>query len=213
MEQEIYKKYPFINRLNVSRETFSDLDNFVSMVVKKNKDINIISRKISTKKVIMERHVIDSVQAIDFIDLNSNTTSDIGSGAGFPGIVMAIITKSLKKKMKYNLYEKSYHKTLFLREVSRELKLDTEVIQSDIFKSKKLNSGTIMSRAFKPLPTVLDLVNKNFSSYKNLVIFMGRNGQKTLGETLESWDFDFVKKKSITSKDSFLLNIKNIKKK
>ena len=70
-----------------------------------------------------------------------------------------------------------------------------------------------MARAFKPLPVVLDLVYKNFSSYKNLILFMGKNGEIILEETLKNWDFDFEKKKSITSEDSFLLNIKNIKKK
>jgi 16S rRNA (guanine527-N7)-methyltransferase len=70
-----------------------------------------------------------------------------------------------------------------------------------------------MARAFKPLPVVLELVYKNFNSYKNLIIFMGKNGEKILDDSLKNWDFIFEKKKSITSQDSFLLNIKNIKKK
>ena len=70
-----------------------------------------------------------------------------------------------------------------------------------------------MARAFKPLPVVLDLVYKNFNNYKNLILFMGKNGEKILEKSLKDWDFEFEKKKSITSKDSFLLNIKNIKKK
>ena len=213
MEQEIYKKYSLLDKLNVSRETYLDFENFVTMILKKSKEINIISKKTAVKELIRERHIIDSAQAIDFIDLNNNTTSDIGSGGGFPAIVMAIIAKNLKKDMKFNLYEKSYHKSLFLKEVSRELKLDTEVIQGDIFKSRDLKSGTIIARAFKPLPVVLELVYKNFTSYKNLVLFMGKNGQKILSETLKNWDFDYVEKKSVTSEDSFLLNIKNIKKK
>ena len=212
MEKVIYKRYSSLDQLNVSRETYNDFENFISMVIEKNKEINIISRKLSTKEVIFERHIIDSAQAIDFVDLNSNIVSDIGSGAGFPGIVMAIITKNLKKSIKFNLYEKSYHKSLFLKEVSRELKLDTEVITSDIFTSENLKSGTIIARAFKPLPLVLDLVHKNFTSYKNIILFMGKNGKKILKETLTKWDFDYVKKKSLTSNDSFLLNIKNIKK-
>ena len=213
MEQEIYKKYSLLDKLNVSRETYLDFENFVTMILKKSKEINIISKKTAVKELIRERHIIDSAQAIDFIDLNNNTTSDIGSGGGFPAIVMAIIAKNLKKDMKFNLYEKSYHKSLFLKEVSRELKLDTEVIQGDVFKNSDLKSGTIMARAFKPLPIVLELVYKNFTSYKNLVLFMGKNGQKILSETLKNWDFDYVEKKSLTSEDSFLLNIKNIKKK
>jgi 16S rRNA (guanine527-N7)-methyltransferase len=213
MEQEIYKKYSLLDKLNVSRETYLDFENFVTMIIKKSKEINIISKKTAVKELIRERHIIDSAQVIDFIDLTNNTTSDIGSGGGFPGIVMAIMAKNLKKDMKFNLYEKSYHKSLFLKEVSRELKLDTEVIQGDIFKNRDLKSGTIIARAFKPLPVVLELVCKNFTSYKNLVLFMGKNGQKILSETLKNWDFDYIEKRSLTSEDSFLLNIKNIKKK
>ena len=121
--------------------------------------------------------------------------------------------KNLKKPTKIYLYEKSHHKSAFLRKVSRDLELNTEVIQQNIFEAENLESGTIMARAFKPLPVVLDLVYENFNSYKNIILFMGKNGEKILEETLKNWDFDFEKKKSVTSVDSFLLNIKNIKKK
>ena len=94
-----------------------------------------------------------------------------------------------------------------------ELKLNTEIMQKNIFEVQNLDSGTIMARAFKPLPIILDLIYKNFSSYKNLILFMGVNGEKILEDTLKNWDFNFEKKKSITNKDSFLLNIKNIRKK
>ena len=213
MEEEIYKKYSLLEQLNVSRETCLDFEKFISMLIKKNQEINIISKETAKNNNIRHRHIVDSAQAIDFVDLNCNTTSDIGTGGGMPGIVMAIIMKNLKNKMKINLYEKSYHKSLFLKEVSRKLKLETEVIQKDIFQSKELMSGTIMARAFKPMPIVLELVYKNFSSYKNLILFMGKNGKNVLEQTLRNWDFDYKEKKSITNSDSFLLNIKNIKKK
>ena len=119
----------------------------------------------------------------------------------------------MKKDVKINLYEKSHHKSSFLREVSRKLNLDTDILQKDIFTTTELKSGTIMARAFKPLPIILELVNNNFTSYKNLVLFMGKSGKKILDETLKNWEFDFEKKKSITSEDSFLVSIKNIKKK
>jgi 16S rRNA (guanine527-N7)-methyltransferase len=213
MEEEILKKYSLLNSLNVSRETYIDFEKFVSMLVKKNDEINIISKKTAQKDTVIDRHIIDSAQIIDFVDLNCNTTSDIGTGGGMPGIVIAIIIKILKREMKFVLYEKSYHKSLFLRDVSRQLNLDVEVIQDDIFSIKKINSGTIMARAFKPLPIVLDLVSKNFESYKNLIFFMGENGEEVLKDTLKNWDFEYNQKKSLTSADSFLLNIKNIKKK
>ncbi len=70
-----------------------------------------------------------------------------------------------------------------------------------------------MARAFKPLPVVLDLVHKNFISYKNLILFMGKNGKQILKDTLKDWNFEYKERKSLTSEDSFLLNIKNIEKK
>ena len=213
MEEEIIKKYSLLKKFNVSRETYFDFESLISMIIKKNKEINIISKKTAKDDDIRIRHIIDSAQIIDFVDLNSNTTSDLGTGGGMPGIVIAIIMKNLKKNMKFNLYEKSYHKSLFLKEVSKKLKLDTEIIRKDIFTAKELKSGTIMARAFKPLPIVLDLVYKNFSSYKNLILFMGKNGKKILNDSLKDWDFEYKEKKSLTSEDSFLLNIKNIKKK
>jgi len=209
----ILNKYSLLQKLNVSRETCLDLERYISLICDKNKDINIISRKLFDNSTIRDRHIIDSAQAIDFVDLNSNTTSDLGSGGGLPGIVMAIMLKNKKKPMKFNLYEKSYNKSLFLKDVSRKFHLDTEIIQKNIFETTDLRSGTIIARAFKPLPIVLDLVYKNFSSYKNLVIFMGKNGKKALNNSLKEWNFDYNEKKSITNANSFLLNIKNIEKK
>ena len=211
--EEILKKYPLLKNQNVSRETFRDFEMFIEMLQKRNEVINIISKETAKNELIRERHIVDSVQIIDFVDLNSNIITDIGSGGGMPGIIISIMIKNSKKPIKVNLYEKSHHKSAFLRKVSRDLKLNTEVIQKNIFETPNLETGTIMARAFKPLPIILDLVYKNFSSYKNLILFMGKNGKEILEETLKVWDFDFEKKKSITSKDSFLLNIKNIKKK
>ena len=213
MDQEIINSYSKLNDLNVSRETFFDFENYISLLLEKNKEINLISQKTAKKNYIIDRHIIDSAQIIDFIDLNSNTTTDLGSGSGMPGIIIAIILKNLKRDIKIHLYEKSHHKSQFLREVSRKLKLKTEIIQKNIFKIKNLKTGTIMSRAFKPMPVVLDLVNENFSSYKNLIFFMGKNGKKVFENLLNDWDLRYIEKKSLTNKDSFLINIKNIKKK
>ena len=212
MDQEILNSYSELNGLNVSRETFIDFEIFISMIIEKNKEINIISKKNAENKIIRDRHIVDSAQIIDFIDLNSNTTTDLGSGGGLPGIIVAIILKNLKNNMKVHLYEKSHHKSNFLREVSRKLNLKTEIFQKNIFNIKNLKTGTIMSRAFKPMPVVLDLVYENFLEYKNLIFFVGRNGKKVFKNSLKDWDLDYTERKSLTSNDSFLLNIKRIKK-
>ena len=206
-----YDNYLILDKFNVPRETFSELDEFKELIIEKNKEINLISPK--TINNLKNRHIIDCAQVIDLIDINSKTCTDIGSGAGLPGIVLSIILKGKKIDMKMNIYEKSYHKSSFLRSVSQKLKLDSEIFQEDIFKKKNLVSGSILVRAFKPLPVILDLVEKNFEKYTNLIVFMGKNGKQLLEEAFKKWEFEYKERKSLTSDDSFLLNIKNIKKK
>jgi len=213
MDNQIFNSYSKLSNLNVSRETCNELETLILMIQKKNKEINIISREMFQKEDIRERHIIDSAQIIDFVDLNCNTTSDLGTGGGMPGLIIAIVMKKIKNDMKINLYEKSYHKCVFLKEVSKKLNLNTDVIQKDIFTVKNIETGTIMSRAFKPMPVILDLVNENFRKYKNIILFMGSSGRKILNNTLKEWDLDYEEKKSLTNDDSFILNIKKIRKK
>jgi 16S rRNA (guanine527-N7)-methyltransferase len=213
MEQEILNFYSKLNHLNVSRETFSDFESYISMIIEKNKKINIISQNTASKIAIIDRHIIDSAQIIDFVDLNSNTATDLGSGSGMPGIIVAIILKNMNNNMNVHLYEKSYRKSQFLKEVSEKLNLKTKVFQKNIFEIKNLETGTIMSRAFKPMPVVLDLVYENFSKYKNLIFFMGKSGKKVFENSKKKWELVYEEKKSLTSKDSFLVNIKKIEKK
>jgi 16S rRNA (guanine527-N7)-methyltransferase len=213
MDNAILNSYSKISNLNVSRETCKELESLISMILEKNKEINIISKKIGKKEAIRERHIIDSAQIIDFVDLNSNTTCDLGTGGGMPGLIVAIVMKKLKNSMKINLYEKSFHKCIFLKEVSKKLSLNTEIIQKDIFTVKNIETGTIMSRAFKPMPVILNLVNENFKSFKNIIFFMGTSGRKIFNDALKDWDLDYEEKKSLTNDGSFILNIKKIKKK
>jgi len=213
MDNVILNSYSKIPNLNVSRETCNDLECLISMIQEKNKKINIISKKTDEKWVIRERHIIDSAQIIDFVDLNYNTTCDLGTGGGMPGLIVAIAMKKIKNTMKINLYEKSHNKCVFLKEVSKKLNLNTEIIHKDIFTVKNIETGTIMSRAFKPMPVILNLVRENFKKYKNIIFFMGSSGKKILNETLKEWELDYEIKKSLTNDDSFILNIQKIRKK
>ena len=213
MDNLILNSYSKISNLNVSRETCNELESLITMIQEKNQKINIISKKMYEKEAIRERHIIDSAQIIDFVDLNCNTTSDLGTGGGMPGLIVAIIMKKMKNDMKINLYEKSHHKCVFLKEVSKKLNLNTNIIQKDIFRVKNIETGTIMSRAFKPMPIILDLINQNFTKYKNIILFMGNSGKKILNDALKECDLDYEEKKSLTNDNSFILNIKKIKKK
>ena len=203
-------KYKILEKFNVSRETYYILDEFRKEILIKNQEINLISK--NTEPNFIERHIIDCAQIFDFIDLNQKKCTDIGSGAGLPGIVIAIILKSKNVNMKVDLYEKSYHKGKFLNYLSKKLKLNVDVIQKDIFEEKNLNSGTLICRAFKPLPKILELVEKNFTHYSNLIVFMGRSGKQILKESTKKWDLEYKKIASVTNEDSFLINFKKIKK-
>ena len=213
MDNLILNSYAKTLNYNVSRETCNELESLISMIQQKNTKINLISKKMFKKEEIRQRHIIDSAQIIDFVDLNYNTTCDLGTGGGMPGLIIAIAMKQLKNTMKINLYEKSFHKCVFLKEVSKKLNLNTEVIQKDIFTVKNIETGTIMSRAFKPMPVILDLVNDNFKKFENIILFMGISGRKILEDTLQNWDLDYEERKSFTNEDSFILNIKKMKKK
>ena len=197
---------------NVSRETLDELNKYSLSILKKNKEINLISS--STEKSINTRHIKDSAQVIDFIDKNDiKVCTDLGSGAGLPGIVLAILMKPKKPEFKVIFYEKSYHKSNFLKEISKKLKLNTEINQKNIFDEKDLSTDIIISRAFKPLPVIFEIASKNFIKFKYIILFLGKSGKEILKEASKKWKFDYEKKKSLTNDESLVVKISNLKKK
>ena len=202
--------YSCLEPLDVSRETFPDLEEFRKIILKKNRYINLISK--GSESNSKERHIIDSAQIIDFIDKNKNICTDVGTGSGLPGIVLAIIMKHKKSKMKFKLYEKSFHKSNFLKEVTNKFDLNVEVLQKNIFEEKNLKSDIIVARAFKPLPTILHLIHNNFKYFEEVILFLGKSSKKILEEALQEWKFEYDEKQSITSKESIIVKIKKLKK-
>ena len=180
------------------------------MIIEKNKQINLISN--NTIENSRERHIIDSAQIIDFIYKNEKKCTDIGSGSGLPGIVLAIIAKHKKIQMQFDLYEKSFKKSQFLNDVVKKFDLKAKILQKDIFQQKNLVTDLIVARAFKPLPIILKLANSNFKTFKSLILFLGRNDKNLIKESLKEWSFEYKEKKSITSEESLIVKIWNLKK-
>ena len=201
-----------ISNLSVSRETLSELENYSNEVLKQNKHLNLISK--STEKSIKSRHILDSAQTIDFIDKNEiKICTDIGSGAGFPGIVLSILMKTKKPIFKFVFYEKSYHKSSFLREMSKKFKLNSEIHNKNIFEQENLITDVIISRAFKPAPVIFEIAQKNFKNFKYIILFLGKSGKEILKDALNKWNFKYEHKKSLTSEESMIVKISNLKKK
>mgnify|MGYP001250407529 CR=1 FL=1 len=202
----------FTRFTQVSRETITSLIKYEEMLISANENLNLIGK--STINEIWYRHFLDSVQVIDFIDKNNKTLMDIGSGAGFPGLVLAIILKDRKIPLKIKLVEKSPKKTKFLKNLVNEFQLDVEVINKNILeKTKKLSEDIFIARAFKPLQIFLELIHKNAENWNKIFIFLGKTGKNEILQASKIWDIGYKQRVSITSDDSFIIEINRLKKK
>ena len=196
---------------NVSRETLNELEVYCNSIISRNKTLNLISK--STEKTIKNRHIEDSAQTIDFIDKKDiNICTDLGSGAGLPGIVLGILMKPRKSMFKLIFYEKSYHKSIFLKEMTKKFNLKSEIHQKNIFEQKNLDTDVIISRAFKPLPLIFQIAENNFKSFKYIIIFLGKSGKKIMNDAQKFWKFDYEEKKSVTNNGSLIVKIYNLQK-
>ena len=197
---------------NVSRETYKELEDYSKAIILKNKSINLISK--SSEKSINSRHIEDSAQTIDFIDKNDiKICTDLGSGAGLPGIVLGILMKPKKPLFKLIFYEKSYHKSVFIKEMTKKFNLNSEIHQKNIFNEKNLCTDVIISRAFKPLPIIFQIAKNNFKNFKYIILFLGKSGKKILDDALETWKFDYEEKRSLTNDESVIVKISNLREK
>ena len=202
----------FYRFTQVSRETITSLKKYEDILIKANKTLNLVGN--STIKDIWTRHFLDSVQVIDFIDKNDNSLVDLGSGAGFPGLVLAITLKDRKIPVKVKLIEKSPKKVKFLKDLVSELHLNVDVINQNILEgSKKLLEDVFVARAFKPLEIILQLIHNKAENWKKVFIFLGKTGRGELLQASKSWDIKYKQRMSITSSDSIVIEINKLKKK
>ncbi len=196
----------------VSRETITSLIKYEDLLIEANKSLNLIGN--STINQIWTRHFLDSYQVIDFIDKNDDTLIDLGSGAGFPGLVIAIAAKDKKEHLKIKLIEKSCRKVKFLKKIIEELHLNVEVLNQDIFKDQiNLVGDVFVARAFKPLKIILQLMHSQAEKWKKFFIFLGKTGKSELHDASKDWYIGYKQRMSITNSDSLVIEINKIKKK
>ena len=196
----------------VSRETITSLKKYEKCLIESNKTLNLVGK--STINDVWIRHFLDSSQVIDYIDKNSKSVIDLGSGAGFPGLIVAILAKDRKIPIKVNLIEKSKKKALFLKRVINELKLDTYVLNLNVFElTDKIQTDLIIARAFKPLKTILRLLDQKVENWKKIFLFLGKTGQNELLQASKIWDIRYKQRRSVTSRDSIVIEINRLKKK
>ena len=163
----------------VSRETITSLKKYEDILINANKALNLVGK--STINDIWTRHFLDSVQVIDFIDKNDKTLIDLGSGAGFPGIVVALAAKDRKIPIKIKLIEKSPKKANFLKDLIDKLNLNVEVHNQNVLAEQIVFTDDVfVARAFKPLAIILELIHNKAKKWKKIFIFLGKSGQEEL---------------------------------
>jgi len=187
------------NQLNYSARSISDIKIFINELLKANKKHNFISK--SSENVIWHRHVLDSAQLVKFIDFSKGSLSDLGSGAGFPGLILALFNKN--KNFHVKLYEKSPVKRAFLMDISKKLSIKVEIF-GNVYQ-EFIDTDYIVSRAFKKLEAVIQVSREIAKNSHKLIILKGQNAQEDLKKAFIKEKYDYKIESSITNKDSKII--------
>ena len=202
-------KYTLTTSLNFNDNDISKLEIYVSSVLEYNQKYNLISR--STEKSIWSRHILDSAQILRFIDTKtSKKLADLGTGAGFPGIVLAIFNKNPSFHVK--LYEKSKVKCSFLENLVKKIKVDVEICKGNL-EEKKIDADYVVCRALKKFPEIIRISREIIKKPHKLIVLKGKNAQEEINNTLNLGRYSYRLENSITDKESKIIILDINKKK
>ena len=185
--------------LNFKDESIEKLKKFVELVLIENKNHNLIAK--STEATIWDRHILDSAQLVKFIDFNALSLADLGSGAGFPGLVIEIFNKN--KDFHVKLYEKSSVKRKFLINVIKKLELNAEIF-GDV-RDEVLDTDIIVCRAFRKLDRVIQVSREIAKKPHKLMILKGQNAQEEINKTFKTKKYSYKLVNSITNEKSKII--------
>ncbi len=202
-------KYDFlINKICVSRETCDLLRLYYDMLVSWNKKINLVSRK--SIKTTWNRHFLDSAQLWLYLPQKANKWLDFGSGAGFPGLVIAFISKELKPDLKIVLVEKNKKKALFLNEVVNKIGLNVEILSNNVELIRPQRADVITSRAFGKLDHLLKISYKHQNKDTTALFPKGINFTEEIIISKKKWSYELERIKNIIDSNSFILKIRKL---
>lgn len=194
--------------LTVSRETISQLEDYVALLEKWNPRINLVAR--STLGQIWERHFVDSAQVFAYAPEGARHWVDLGSGGGFPGLVVAVLAKELRPELSVTLVESDTRKATFLRTVIRELKLPATVIDARIEAVEPLQADVLSARALADLTQLLGFADLH-RKHEGIALFpKGATWKKEVQEAQQSWRFEYERFTSKTEAEAVILRIGEI---
>ncbi len=189
------------NELGFSESSIKKLEKFHNYLLEYNKRYNLISK--NTEKSIWNRHILDSAQVIKFIDASKeNKIVDFGSGAGFPGLIIAFHNENLRFHVK--LYDKSPVKRAFLANIKARLDIKNIDIADDVY-GKKIEADVIVCRAFKKLEEILKISREIVKKPHKLIILKGKNAQSEINNVSLGSNYSYKIEKSITDDNSKII--------
>ena len=199
---------PQKNARKVKSDKNKILNRYVNLILKNQKSLNLIGK--STIPLIWERHVIDSLQILDYLpkERKNRFLLDVGTGAGFPGVILAIMGRK-----DVLLCEKSVKKSMFLKNALKECSIDITVHNCNIEQFNHDKIYVIVSRAFASIEKLIFSIFHLLSKETTLVIHKGKKYIYEIKEAKKKFNFNVEKFKSITSSEGVILKIKNIKRK
>ena len=193
---EILKK-----KLGFTEFSINKLIKFHDYLLEYNKNYNLISKK--TEKMIWFRHILDSAQLLSFIDYSkTNNIVDLGSGAGFPGLIIALNDE--KERFHVKLYEKSPVKRIFLKTIKKKLDIKNIDIEKNIYENKIL-ADVVVCRAFKKLDEILKISREIVEKPHKLIVLKGKNAQMEINNVSLGSNYSYKLEESITEDDSKII--------
>ncbi len=189
--------------MEVPREIIEKLEIFQKLVKKWNKSINLVSD--NTIHNFWQRHILDSLQLMQYIDNKEIHLVDIGSGAGFPGIVLSIAGVA-----KVSLIEADLRKCIFLEKASKISNNNIQIINQRIEKVE-IDCSILTCRAFSKLNTIFNCI-KNISVQEKFLLLKGKNYLTEIVEAKEMWLFDYLIHQGITCEEGKILEVSNLTK-
>lgn len=194
--------------LNVSRETHDRLDIYAALLRKWNPKINLVAP--STIADLRSRHITDSAQLYNQAPTSFEHWVDLGSGGGFPGLVVAILVYENGSRGKITLIESDARKSAFLRTVLRETGVDATVITDRIENVTPQGADVVSARALAHMIKLLDFTNRHLSPEGVALLHKGRHWEKELRDAQQTWQFTYSAVKSVVQDNSVILNVAGV---
>ena len=189
----------------VSRETLARFEDYVRLLEKWNKSINLISN--STSYDIWSRHIIDSAQLWPLRPRDARSWVDLGSGGGLPGIPLAILAREFDPDATFTLMESDQRKCAFLTTAIQNLALNARVVTARIEEHPPENADVVTARALAPLTPLLDHCARHVAPTGTILLLKGRSTDAELTEARKFWTFDLTRMPSVTDPEAVLLRI------